>query len=272
VGRPCIHGITTSPRRPNDLRGDACLGLVSPAKQSKSDACSLDRWESPAWRANTGGEGKRGSRAVLCKVTHGHRSCGPIGQEPYGCSRDTTAVRSCTDWFSVHIWSGPGSNPFPMSPISEILWWGRDTGACRQPRCRRRCGRGRGGCMWSRGASARLIAGKMVVGRRARLGFPAPVGPTMQMMLIMVACLFPGSHLAGVFGRHHPDRLLALGPLQGVSEARALAAPLVFASSMKGQLREGCESSMRSPTTDGARMPTRRSSIRHSPRADPEVC
>jgi len=52
----------------------------------------------------------------------------------------------------------------------------------------------------------------------------------MQMMLIMVACMFTGSHLAGVFGRHHPDRLLARGPLQGVSAACALAAPLLSAS------------------------------------------
>jgi hypothetical protein len=86
------------------------------------------------------------------------------------------ASRQRTPWGVSDTSPGIGTWPPPISPASEMVWWGARhgrvvTNAVRSPV--------RPATRWIRVvsmASARVIAGRMVVSRRASMDLPAPGG------------------------------------------------------------------------------------------------
>ena len=87
------------------------------------------------------------------------------------------ASRKRTPWCASDTSPGIGTWPPPISPASEMVWWGARhgrvvTNAVRSPV--------RPATRWIRvvsRASARVIAGRIVVSRRASIDLPAPGGP-----------------------------------------------------------------------------------------------
>ena len=85
-------------------------------------------------------------------------------------------------WCASDTLPGIGTWPPPISPTSEKVWWGARNGrvvtkAIRSPV--------RPATLWIRVvsmASARDIAGRMVVSRRASIDSPAPGGPSKRTL------------------------------------------------------------------------------------------
>ena len=69
---------------------------------------------------------------------------------------------------------GIGTWSPPISPASEMDWWGARHGWVMTRAGRVRCGRRRGGCVWWSMALARIIAGNMGVRRYPSIDLYAP--------------------------------------------------------------------------------------------------
>src|SRR5262245_28758982 len=90
--------------------------------------------------------------------------------------------KKSTPWWASDTSPGIGTWPLPISPASEMVWWGARNGrvvtnAVRAPV--------RPATLWIRVvsmASARVIAGRMVVSRRASIDLPAPGGPSKRTL------------------------------------------------------------------------------------------
>jgi hypothetical protein len=93
------------------------------------------------------------------------------------------ASKQSTPWCASDTSPGIGTWPPPISPASEMGWWGARHGrvvttAVRSPV--------RPATRWIRVvsmASGRVIAGRMVVSRRASIDVPAPGGPSKRRLL-----------------------------------------------------------------------------------------
>jgi hypothetical protein len=92
------------------------------------------------------------------------------------------ASKKRTPWWASDTSPGIGTCPPPISPASEMVWWGARHGrvvthAVRSPVTP--------ATRWIRVvsmASARVIAGRMVVRRRASIDLPAPGAPNMNTL------------------------------------------------------------------------------------------